>query len=91
MAESPGQTITFFRGVVGSTQGFDPCGLGSSPGGRIKQRLFLIKRFWAKLYTTRFKHLGCSYIGLLHRPCTPDRGVRLPYGPLETNAQLTQH
>lgn len=26
--------ITFFRGVVGSTQEFDSCRLGPSPGGR---------------------------------------------------------
>lgn len=36
VAESSGQTITFFRGVVGSTQEFDSCRLGPSPGGRNK-------------------------------------------------------
>ncbi len=29
-------------------------------------------------------YLGCSYIGLLHGLCKPDRGVQLPYGPLLT-------
>ena len=46
---------------------------------------------WAKLFTTRF-NLGCSYIGLLHWLCKPDRGVQLPYGQLSIFCEfLTQH
>lgn len=40
--------ITFFRGVVGSTQEFDSCRLGPSPGGRNKAKVVPIKKgyYW---------------------------------------------
>lgn len=46
--ESSLPDITFFRGVVGSTQEFDSCRLGPSPGGRNKAKVIPIKKgnYW---------------------------------------------
>lgn len=47
--ESSLPDITFFRGVVGSTQGFDPYRLGSSPGGRTKAKVVPMKTILGKI------------------------------------------